>query len=639
MELSELKDAFRQYTERMSAVRRLSSPDVRQFDSADSYSERLRHNFRLIGEMAAENRKMLDEALYPILEASGQLKEGLADELNELAELLLNVGGEEEFENLDLPIAAMIADRLLADANERMDLSERIRKMDAQMDVSYCMMNMTERIVANPQISMVYRDRGIALGEEFLSLLSKERFLTISDPECREIVLTDARFMTAFYERTNGDPAINERSLQLLDRMMDIAEDPFYHEAVPGFDWRYFKYRAYEYFVQSTEVHNEREFSKDQLDRICDRADEMERFCATDPAFFQEIVGYHFSDGGISRCRYLAGRMDRETYRKKLLSQYRARGRDDNSTSGMFDNIQIPLEFICDLDPADLTAEEVQIIKEFYAGQSAYLFRIPNYGIMSFLLEYFSKAVWRFVEVPSGVTFENFVLQCLAAIHPPTYIHSRMVGQITERLAYHLLRLAPEHFIGMPGCETLEEVLEQKEEIVSYAYHAALCHDFGKVNIIDTIFVYGRKLLDLEFMIIKSHPRMGYELLKKHASTRSYADVALGHHRWYDDTKGYPEDFRTSESPYKTVIDLVLCADCLDAATDTVGRSYNKGKTLADFLEELREGSGTRYAPWLVPLIEDEKVFQDVEYILQKGRNANYEETYELLREVEDRGQ
>lgn len=75
-------------------------------------------------------------------------------------------------------------------------------------------------------------------------------------------------------------------------------------------------------------------------------------------------------------------------------------------------------------------------------------------------------------------------------------------------------------------------------------------------------------------------------------------------------------------------------ADCLDAATDTNGRSYNRGKTMDDFLGELKEGSGTRYAPWLVELVSKEEVRADLTFLLEDGREKNYYNTYHLLKNV-----
>jgi HD-GYP domain-containing protein (c-di-GMP phosphodiesterase class II) len=149
--------------------------------------------------------------------------------------------------------------------------------------------------------------------------------------------------------------------------------------------------------------------------------------------------------------------------------------------------------------------------------------------------------------------------------------------------------------------------------------------------IIDTIFVYGRKLFDSEFDLIKEHPSVGYRLLSSHSSTKKYADVARGHHLWFDGSRGYPLDFDVAASPLKAIIDIVMIADCMDAATDSVGRSYNKGKTLSDYEKEVQEGAGTRYAPWGVELLADEKTRQDLEYLLTKERLNLYAETYRLL--------
>ncbi|MCR5651767.1 MAG: HD domain-containing protein [Lachnospiraceae bacterium] len=638
-EIGSIKKEFEEYAKRMSDIRILSSPSIQRTDSAESYSDRLSSNFKRIGELAAINRDMLDSKLYPLLNSDGILEGELSEDLQELADTLLNVAGDEEdFENLDLPIASLIAERLLRDACGSDDICEKIRKMDEQMIVCYSMMNMTERIFTNQKISQDYKEKGVDIGTNFLSMLDKDVFLTIDDMECREIVLTDARFMTSFYERTSGDDTVNRRNIEILDIMMRVASDMFYHEAVPDFDWDYFTYRVLEYYVQSTDIFNARGFAPDLLCKIADRADELDSLFAVNPKYFGGIPGSYFYPVHAARCRCLAGRMSKEEYREFLLDRYRKRDRVDFSVDGGCENVLIPLETLCLLDPENLSAEDVTLIKTLYQGLSAYLFRIPNTGVMSFLLEFFTIIITDFIEIPSGVSFEEFVLQCLAAMHPPTYVHSRMVGQISERLAYHILRIKPEIFIGMPGCKTKQAVLKHKEEILSYTYHAALCHDFGKISIIDTIFVYGRKLLDLEFNIIKTHPVTGGEFLRSHESTKNYADVAIGHHKWYDDSRGYPEDFKTFESPYKPVIDIVLCADCLDAATDTVGRSYNRGKNLADYVGELKEGSGTRYAPWLPEIFEDPAVFRDIEYLLKVGRHDTYQETYNLLKNVQENG-
>ena len=108
----------------------------------------------------------------------------------------------------------------------------------------------------------------------------------------------------------------------------------------------------------------------------------------------------------------------------------------------------------------------------------------------------------------------------------------------------------------------------------------------------------------------------------------------MGHHCWYDGSQGYPKNFRLEDTPESALINIVTCADCLDAATDAVGRSYNQGKDYDTFLEELKAGSGTRYAPWLVPLLEKEEVAAELRSILKISREKLYKETFELLRDM-----
>ena len=299
----------------------------------------------------------------------------------------------------------------------------------------------------------------------------------------------------------------------------------------------------------------------------------------------------------------------------------------------------MPEELSLLIDRDNCTMRDQFELQSIYHNLLSYAFNMPNGESISVLMESYANFLYGYIEKPSGITFESMVLQCLAAFHPPTYVHSMMVAQMTECLCNHLIRVNPSMLIGVLGCSSAEEVTEKADEIVNLAYHSALCHDFGKIMIIDTIFIYGRKLLDMEFDLIKTHPRSGYEMLKCFGSTKAYADVALGHHRWYDNTRGYPEDFDTSKSPLKPIIDIVMASDCLDAATDTVGRSYSKGKTIDDYLVELKEGSGTRYAPWLYDLMTEPEVYRDMEYLLTSGRMQNYRNTYYLLREMQERSE
>lgn len=67
-----------------------------------------------------------------------------------------------------------------------------------------------------------------------------------------------------------------------------------------------------------------------------------------------------------------------------------------------------------------------------------------------------------------------------------------------------------------------------------------------------------------------------------------------------------------------------------------MGRSYNKGKTLDALLEELKAESGTRYAPYVVALLQQEDVRRDIDRLLTEGREDVYRETFTLLRRLKN---
>ena len=617
------------YIMRLEKIRRLSSPSLEGIDDAKLYSDLLRENFIRIGRLSTENRAFLDAELFPILFSNGRLTKAQTDELIALSEALLSATN---VENLDLPIVSLISDRLLKDAASQGDATT-IRRLDMRLDACYALMLMLGRVHTCHQIADPFRQEGLAIGQRFLDYLEPHRFLAL-DPDSREIVLTDARYMALFYEGVACDSTGQNEELQHLDRMLALADDPFYLALMPDYDWSYFRYRALNYYAKVTDNGNARGFGPTELDVICDRTEDFWRLWNSDPARFSNCDNENQVQMLLIRNRYLAGRISYSECHDAFIALYERRDPNQYDLNGIYDNLQLPLEAICQLDRDHMSPDDLRRLDLIYREVIRYAFHMPNSGSFSSMLEFFQGIIDRFIEVPGGLSFEEMALQCLAALHPPTYVHSMMVAKLSSYLCEQLVERDPKWLIGAPGCESARDVVANRAALKDFTFHAARCHDVGKLSIIDTIFVYGRNLFDTEFELIRTHPLTGYELLDRHDSTRPYRDVALGHHRWYDNSKGYPEDFNTRSSPVKPIIDIVLCADCLDAATDSVGRSYRRGKTLEDFTAEVLPECGAHYPPWLAELLKDPETAQGLQAILQEGRRETYQNTYGLLSQM-----
>ncbi len=614
------------FVQRLEEIRRLSSPSMKGIPDAERYCETLRQNFIRIGELAQENRSFLNAVFFPTIHADRLLSSDETTDLLSFGETLLSAV---DVENLDLALMSLLSERLLEDAEKREDISLTIQRFDIRMDTCYALMSMMGRSRFASDISDRFRQEGLRIGHYFLDLLDRERHGLCLDEKSREIILTDIRYMAVFYEGLAAENPVQLEEPAFLDRILAMADDPFCHHLAPDLNWSYFRYRALNYYSKMTDFCNARGFGTDALNAICDRTEAFVKLWESDRAFFSQFDNERQIRLLLYRNRYLAGRISEEEYHDELISLYRQRDPDRYDLNGIYENLQIPAEAICLYDPAHITPLEASRLHILYRDMIRYAFRMPNGNSLSTMLEYYIHIIHRFIEVPGEITFEDMMLDCLAALHPPTYIHSVMVGKIARCLCENLIDREPALLIGVLGCATAEDVLLRRQELCEFVAHAGFCHDFGKLAIIDTIFVYGRNLFDVEFDLIKTHPLAGYELLKRYNSTRAYADVAAGHHRWYDNSRGYPETFDTSISPIKPIIDLVLCADCMDACTDSVGRSYRAGKTFDDFLEEIRPEPGTHYAPWLWPILNDAD--SSIRNLLTEGRRETYRDTYYLL--------
>jgi putative two-component system response regulator len=132
---------------------------------------------------------------------------------------------------------------------------------------------------------------------------------------------------------------------------------------------------------------------------------------------------------------------------------------------------------------------------------------------------------------------------------------------------------------------------------VEIVRRAATLHDIGKIGIPDAILLKPDKLTDDEFEVIRTHARIGYDILIGSTSEllRVSAQIALSHHeRW--DAKGYPSGLAAEQAPL--VGRLVAVSDVFDALTHD--RPYKQAWAVDDAVAEILRGGGTQFDPRVV---------------------------------------
>jgi len=95
---------------------------------------------------------------------------------------------------------------------------------------------------------------------------------------------------------------------------------------------------------------------------------------------------------------------------------------------------------------------------------------------------------------------------------------------------------------------------------------AAEIHDIGKIKIPSGILEKSGKLTQAEFEIIKTHPRVGYEILKKVDTPWPIAEMVLHHHERLDGS-GYPSGLTENDiSPGAKIIAVANLVEAMTAS-------------------------------------------------------------------------
>jgi two-component system response regulator RpfG len=123
---------------------------------------------------------------------------------------------------------------------------------------------------------------------------------------------------------------------------------------------------------------------------------------------------------------------------------------------------------------------------------------------------------------------------------------------------------------------------------------AAPMHDIGKIGIPDAVLLKDGPLSPAELDLMRTHPRIGYDILK--GSPSKYlsmgAIIALGHHEKFDGS-GYPNGLHGEDIPL--VARVVAVADVFDALVSK--RPYKHAWPLAEGVEFLKSQRGRHFDP------------------------------------------
>ena len=115
-------------------------------------------------------------------------------------------------------------------------------------------------------------------------------------------------------------------------------------------------------------------------------------------------------------------------------------------------------------------------------------------------------------------------------------------------------------------------------------------HDLGKIYVPADILAKPGKLTSVEYNIIRTHPQVGYDILKSIEFPWPIAKYVLQHHERIDGT-GYPEGLKGDEIYLEARI--LAVADVIEAMASH--RPYRAALSIKAALDEITSGRGDKY--------------------------------------------
>lgn len=145
------------------------------------------------------------------------------------------------------------------------------------------------------------------------------------------------------------------------------------------------------------------------------------------------------------------------------------------------------------------------------------------------------------------------------------------------------------------------------EEIRTAQYAAAL-HDIGKVGIPDAILNKPGKLTEEEWAVMRTHARIGADILSKISGFEDVAEAVLAHHERHDGG-GYPRGLVGPDIPVGSR--LISVIDAFDAMTND--RPYRKGMSFTEAMTELDKNTGSQFDPDVIEAFKAVLSEEDIE--------------------------
>ncbi len=402
------------------------------------------------------------------------------------------------------------------------------------------------------------------------------------------------------------DPATVQAKLNAVKRSIQVLSDPEVRAKTPSLPWDTYLFRSHQECTTLLGNLREGNVGPEAYALVLESAQIVQETQLRAARERGEPLNPRWQYAYMA-ARYHCGAMLLPEFLEGLYSLSTTRDDSDSDGYSFFTHASAPayfLEYSKTLTGDSRYAEEIALrARRMTQRFFRWLIRISLDGQSDSAVMSIRQFVLVYREKDCGLPYYDMIQNVFAAIHPATYARMWIAGQIAREMTLWAADECPEQLVGLPGCESVKDVVWRDRELADLAERAGRVYDLGMIYFFNLENAACRGLFEEEEALLQLHAFLGGQLLGRHGSTAALADVARGHHRSYDEKGGYPADFSVRESPMRPIICIVAAADVL---AGTAGDTFSRYRPIIPFdaaCAQILEGSGSRYAPFVADLL------------------------------------
>ena len=584
--------------------------------TCEQYAARLTQDRAQIVRLGKRNMELLRTGLFPMLD---DLLDATEEERRDVEEFSFRLyDGRTE---LDVGLFCQIHQALLSLARQKRDRAAMIREL--------YWLGMGRNSLSSKLVGLDLSDIGEYVTRMRLCFTEAAAYLKyydeIEDAETRGYILRSRANMSLGQFRSPSE------KVHMVKKSLQILQDKGYQEKAPELPWERFIYLTHQNMTSSIAHSREKVMTPEDMADIMESAyivyqrrfEEAGQQNRQPPA--KSAFGYHAIE-------YYCGFYDLDHFLSKLEGLLDAADPTDYSSDGIYSMISLPAFYSQYLEQyPERLPQRKEYLEDIYRRILDYVDGYTGKSGNGALFLYLRQLSFTFVET-GGILYGDFLQRLLLRFAPEVYRHSQIVGEAAQVLCGLIMDDDPTFFDDIDFVRDAAGPEEKRRAVLDYAMGCGQFHDVGKISVIELYSRTPRQWFEEEYEMARLHALAGRILLEPRPSTSRYAPAALGHHAWYDGSRGYPAAYKRLEQPARQMVDVIGLMDWLETMMSSARMYSGTQKTFEEAVQAATALEGRRFSPLLTARLRDEGTAERIRRAFDQGRQDAYRRMYEDAR-------